>query len=351
VENQPGIGQWTIGEILFEDKLAPNWPIVIARPLKLFPKALGLTPGVAAVPSREFLVRVLTDYPTHQALLRDLAGDHFKNFENHVRGKHDVSPTTLKGIAGRFGVPEDLITSMKHGNAVGPLLPQLLSLFGIVEALPNLFYAAVVKEGIPCEHCRGNLIDDHDSWWTKQELRLPKPAYDLIERLLGAVLVGTGLWTLIRKVARTKPIDQNKHLSDPSRHPFGHWLARVMQARGVRSYFDLCAERVAAGAPLAIDENRLSKWASGGELLPISVGLKLIDGLPDADALQMDLYAARTLAFAIDLVAAAAAAPGDVRSSRKDAQDMIHRRLGTILVHLRLFGRVLAKTAELKRQS
>ena len=349
MENQPGIGQLTLGEILFGDKLAPSWPLVIARPLKLFPKALGLLPGIASVPSREFLVRILTDYPTHQALLRDLAGDHFKNFENYVRGKHRATPTTLKGIADKFGVDEGLITAMKHGSSEGPLLPCLLSLFGITEAIPNLFFAAVVKAGIPCQHCGGNLIDDRDSWWKEQSLRLPKPAYDLIERLLGALLVATGFCVLAKKIERESPIADTIQLAQPSRHPFGNWIGKVMQSRGVESYFDLCSEHVANGTPLPVEENRISKWASGGELLPIAIGYKLTAGLPDAEALQLDLYAARAMAFVIDL--ATAASVGEVGPTRKLVQDMIFRRLETIQNHFHLFARVLLARLEEKRKS
>ncbi|WP_241300229.1 hypothetical protein [Burkholderia stabilis] len=349
MENQSGIGQLTLGEIFFGDKLAPLWPLVISRPLKLFPTALGLMPGIPSVPSREFLVRIFTDYPTHQALLRDLVGDHFKNFENHVRGKHHVSPTTLKGIADKFGVDERFISAMKHGNAEGPLLPPLLSLFGLSEAIPNLFFAAVVKTGIPCQHCGGNLIDDRDSWWKKQPLRLPKPAYDLIERLLGALLVATGFYVLVREIEREAPIEEIIQLAHPSRHPFGNWIGKVMQSHGVESYYKLCSQYVADGTPLPIDENRISKWASGGELLPIAIGAKLTAGLTDAEVLQMDLHAARAIALIIDF--ATAATVGDAGPTRKLVQDMIFRRLETIHNHFRLFTRVFVARIEEKRQS
>jgi hypothetical protein len=338
MENQPDIGELTLGDILLGNKLAPLWPLIIARPLKLFPKALGLTPGIEAVPSHEFLVRILTDHPTHQALIRDLTGDHFKNFENHVRGKHRASPTTLKAIASKLAVDESFIAALAHGNSDGPLLPTLLSLFGIAEAIPNLFFASVVKAGIPCQHCGGNLIDDRDSWWKAQSLRLPKPAYDLIERLLGALLVATGFCVYFKKIEREAPIAQMIQLARPPRHPFGNWIGNVMQSRGAESYYDLCAAPFADGTPVPIEENRISKWASGGELLPIAIGSKLIAGLPDAEALQLDLYAARAMAFVIDL--ATAATQVDTGPPRKLVQDMIFRRLETIHKHALLFTRV-----------
>jgi hypothetical protein len=295
--------------------------------------------GYSSVPSGEVLVRIFSDFPIHQALLRDLAGAHFKNFENHLRGKHQVSPTTLRGIAKKLGVDERLVTEMKHGQAEGPLLPALLSLFGIMEALPNLVYAAIVKTGIPCQHCGENLIDDRDIWWKKQSLRLPKPVYDLIERVLGALLVATGFGVLTKKIERESPIQELIGLSHPSRHPFGHWITKVMQARGVESYFDLCSEH--AADDFSINENRSSKWASGGELLPIKIARLLTARLPGAEALVLDVYAARTMAFLVDLAAAAAPLKAMLGPTRKRAQDLIYRRLETINQHILLFARVL----------
>jgi hypothetical protein len=45
MENLPSISDMTLGDILFANALSPLWPLVIARPLKLFPKTLDLTPG------------------------------------------------------------------------------------------------------------------------------------------------------------------------------------------------------------------------------------------------------------------------------------------------------------------
>ena len=57
----------------------PFAPITLQRPMTLFKGALGLTPGVASTPDPEFLTRVLSKYSSHQAWLRDLAGDDYKN--------------------------------------------------------------------------------------------------------------------------------------------------------------------------------------------------------------------------------------------------------------------------------
>jgi hypothetical protein len=345
MENLPSISEMTLGDILFGNALSPFWPLVIARPLKLFSKTLGLTPGVEGVPSREYMVRVLSDYPTHQALVRALTGDHFPNFVNHVRGKHRISPTTLKAIAGRFGpnVGPNEIAAMVHGSSDGPLLPALLSLWGLFEAIPNLFFANMVKAGIPCPHCGGNLIDDRDAWWTKQPLTLPKSAYELVERMLGAILVGTGFYAYFKNIDREALLDHIVQLAEPSKHPFGNWIDNVKQSRGAASYFDLCAAS-ADGTLLPFDENRLSKWASGGELLPLALGGRLIAGLPDATALELDLYASRAIAFVLDLVIATT--PGATAPRREAAQDMIFRRLTTLQDHAILFIRTAQKQAK-----
>jgi hypothetical protein len=110
-----------------------------------------------------------------------------------------------------------------------------------------------------------------------------------------------------------------------------------INTRGVESYFDLCSEH--AADDFSINENRISKWASGGELLPIKIARLLTARLPGAEALVLDVYAARTMAFLVDL--AAAAVEGDVGPTRKRAQDLIYRRLETINQHILLFARVL----------
>lgn len=342
MENLPTIGDAKLGDIFFRDALAPLWPVTIVRPLKLFPKSLGLTPGAEAVPSPEFLVRILSDHPTHQALIRAQSGEHFKNFENHVRGRHRASPTTLKAIAEKMGVNESDIATMAHGRSDGPLLPNVLSLIGLVEAIPNRFFAAAVKLGIPCPHCGGNLIDDRDSWWQSQALQLPKPAYRLVERLLGALLVGTGLYAVLQAIERYAPVDQIVQLAHPSKHPFGNWLGRVMESRGIQKYSELCDAPSGDGTSLPFDENRLSKWASGGELLPLAMGKRMTAGLADANALELDLIAARALAFIIDL--ATAAAECETAPPRKLVQATIHRRLETLHNHAIILVREVQKT-------
>lgn len=170
----------------------------------------------------------------------------------------------------------------------------------------------------------------------------PKANIRLVERMLGAILVGAGFYAYFKKVEREAFIDHIVHLAEPSKHPFGNWIENVKQSRGAASYFDLCAAS-ADGSLLPFDENRLSKWASGGELLPLALGGKLIAGLPDAAALELDLYAARAIAVVLDLVIASTS--GATAPKRKAAQDMIFRRLRTLHDHVILFIRAAHKKA------
>ncbi|MGN7100321.1 hypothetical protein ACTHR6_01845 [Ralstonia holmesii] len=318
-----------LGELTFNELRVPFWPLTLRRKMQLFPTALGLEPNVPGVPRSDFLVRVSTDYPTHLAMLRAQVGSQFKNLENLVRRKHTPSPTTVNVLAQALGLSADQLVSLAHGNESGPLLPDLLAPFELVESLPFVIHALIVSRVVACKGCGANLIADVDVWWSsKASLRMQKPEYEFAERLLSVLLVCASLYFLLCKLDHEGALDRIIDLAVPSKHPIGHWLGRVMSSRGVSNFFELAQFLAADVSKPTIDQPRLKKWSCGFDLMPVAVGTALIAGLGNEKVLQAELLAARLISLVVEFVRASA--EGERAPSRESAQELVHARLKRI---------------------
>lgn len=196
--------------------------------MKLFKDAVGLVPNTPARPSEEFLIRLITGHHTHAAWMRQILGDEFRNFENLMRGK-TRSRKTLQRLSEKLGIKPQELQACIHGNADGPLLPELPKTFQIVERLPSRIFEALTAAFVPCPHCGGSLIVDTDVWWAAQQVGLEPAECRFIDRLLNATLGVCLLEAIINRSSSESLFETATRLCQVPSHPIGNWLKLLQE--------------------------------------------------------------------------------------------------------------------------
>lgn len=307
----------TVGELV----QVPFWPVTVLRPLGPYGHMLDLEPGVPTSPDPEFLVRLVTGHQSHQAQLRHEAGAQFKNLENLVRGKHKSSPTTKAMLASKLGVPIDFIDKIDGCAPEGPLLPDLMTLFRMMEVIPTFVASAIFGIHVPCECCGANLIEDKDHWWSKAAPGIGVAELRFAERLLSAIL-GASLIESFLGQTQTPAENHLKYLANlsiPSKHPIGHWLTEAQTALGRDSLADLTTElQLRKETAPHFSYARMKKWSAGQDVMPVAAGEMIADacGKEHAKTLKLRLTAARAIAMVIDFVAATLPSDAGQRAAR-----------------------------------
>lgn len=318
----------TVGDLI-RASTPPFTPVEVVRSLGPYGRMFELEPGCPKAPDPEFLVRLLTDFASHQAGIRKAAGSHYKNLENLIRGKHKVSHTTKKLLAGALGLPEDILDSLEGSSPNGPLVPIVLAIFQVVEGLPMRVTSGVLEQEVPCPCCGHNVLDDVGSWWSKHASGLGQAEYLFVERLLNAVL-GAGL--IERFVAsftdrKTLDLDRLGGLSNPARHPIGNWLS---EAQGILSCLSLAelatAMQLRGGVGANFSHGRLKKWSAGHDVMPLEAGEAIAEACGQKSNGMRRLIAARAISLVTDFVAAALPESSAI-AGRSGAQKLVHLRL------------------------
>lgn len=317
--------------------VVPFEPVTLQRPMRAFSKIIGLTPGITAPPDPEFLTYLLTGRPSHTAILRHALGDHFKNFENHLRARHRTSATTLKTLSRALDVPVEELGSWAHGLQDGPLFPGLQKWFQVLEGIPLQVATSVLSAEVPCPQCGHNVLEDVDAWWPRQTVVLAAPEYRFVERILRATEGGMTFLELLNLLTgSTKPQDKLSQFAHPRRHPMGHWLNAVQKECGCRNLPELSVRMELAGGR-DWSPSRMKKWSSGQDLIPAEAVEALAAATGRAKYFDLLHVTARALTFALEFVIAAA--QGDTPSTRKQVLQVLHDRLvqleGNIAIGMR----------------
>lgn len=330
----------TIGELL----QVPFQPVTVLRPLGPYGRMLDLEPGVPQSPDPEFLVRLLTGHASHQAQVRHEAGAQYKNLENLVRGKHKSSPTTKAVLASELGLSIDVLDKLDGSAPEGPLLPDMLSLFRLIEGLPTLVTSRLLDRNVPCRCCGHNLLGDKDHWWSKHAPGIGVAEYEFAERLLNAI-TGASLIERFLGAFQTTPevyLGCMACLAKPSKHPIGHWLAEAQAALNRDSLADLAIElELNKKTTARFSYGRMKKWSAGQDVMPVGAGEMIAEACGQAKAGQRRLTAARAIALVIDFVAATL--PTD--TSHQAARTIVHQRLGQLSQNLQISLATMVKPA------
>lgn len=313
-----------------EEKKVGFDPVTLQRPMRLFKGALSPTRtfDVPFEPDIDFLVRLVTDYRSHQALIRKSAGNQFKNLENLLRQRNQSSKGTIELISRAIEVKPEEIQAWAHGDEDGPLLPQLLQMFALLESVPSQFTAQALDIEVPCPCCKANILGDRDIFWHSQSILFEPPEFRFAERLLMAVIGANALFMLwIRLTDEANEVDW-PHLYDlarPNHHPIGNWLAEIQVALGANSLSDLAEKMQLMGTPECnVPYERLKKWSSGMDLMPINVAKALCTEAGSHNKYWVSFFLARAIAFVIDFLVAATT---EDAPKRVDVQSIVHHRL------------------------
>lgn len=329
-------------DVTVDEFLTPPFqPVVVLRALGPYGRMLRLEPAISMAPDPEFLVRLLTGYASHQALIRHEAINHFKNLENLIRGKHKVSRTTMQGMASRMGLPMEFLEK-RAGSAVdGPLMPDLLTAFQAVEGLSMQVTSGALNREVPCPCCGGNLLDDVDAWWPKQVPGMRPAEYHFAERLLIALLGACGLERFaalfIKDVEHA--LENLDALASPERHPIGNWLWEAQVAMSCNSLAEFAVAMQLRGCKVL--HGRLKKWSAGQDVMPLEAGRAIAEACGRPKSGLRRLMAARVIALVTDFVAATwpTASPS---VGRKEVQEVVHARLMQLGDNLQLASVAIA---------
>lgn len=321
--------------------ISPFEPVAVQRELGTYGRFLDLTPGLFSPPHPEFMVRLLTDAVSHQAYLRDALGGQFKNFENHVRGKHKVSEITIKSIGNVAGWDGDFLKSLGGTSPDGPLLADLLSLFQAIEAFPTSMALGMHRTEIRCKCCGHNIVDDVAHWWAKNGAGIRPSESIFAERLLKALVAVSSMCYLpiFTSISGVDHVTELLEISDPKRHAIGNWLSMVQKSASAKSLVELHKFIFRESAPPdpEIAYSRLKKWASGQDVMPFEAAERVARAGRLGDGWRLRLVKARSVAAIVDFVEASL--PDSVDDLRMLARQIVVERIKKIDLNFRTIAR------------
>jgi hypothetical protein len=330
----------TVGELL----QVPFQPVTALRPLGPYGRMLDLEPGIPKAPAPEFLVRLITGHPSHQAQIRHEAGAQYKNLENLVRGKHKISPTTKAVLINDLGLSIDVLDKLDGSAPEGPLIPNLLNLFQMIEGFPTLVASSILSRHVPCSCCGENLIEDKHHWWSRNAPGMGVAEFEFAERLLNAITGASLIERFLASFQETPEIYLGcmSCLAKPSKHPIGHWLTEAQAALDRDSLADLTTElQLNKKTAAHFSYGRMKKWSAGQDVMPMEAGEMIAEACGQAKAGKRRLTATRAIALVMDFVAATL--PND--EGHKVARAIVHQRLGQLNDNLQIALAAIVKSA------
>lgn len=344
----------TSGMTVAEFLTPPFQQVSILRKLGPYGRMLRLEPATPKAPDPEFLVRLLTDHAGHQAHIRHGAGSHYKNLENLLRGTHKASSTTIDILTKHLSLPQGYLEEKAGSAADGPLMPDILALFKVIEGLPMRVTSITLSSVVPCPCCGENLLADVDAWWSNHAPGIGRAEYNFVERLLNA-LVGVGLVeSIIATYSEPAPLafENLDRLANPLHYSIGNWIREAQAALSCKTLSALVTVmQLRGGIGATFSYGRLKKWSAGQDVMPLVAGEAIAEASGQAKSGIKRLMAARTIALATDFVAASW--PTTVHAvSREEAQKVVHARLVQLGTNLRIAIAAMAgQTPPLSRLS
>lgn len=277
----------------------------------------------------------MTGHASHQAYIRRQTASNFKNLENLIRGRHRLSNTTRSTLAASLGVQATDLDALEGSSLDGPLIPLILTVFGMIEGLPERVTSSMLAREVLCPCCGTNLMDDADAWWQSHTPELGGAESLFIDRMLNAIVGASLIESLIGDFQEHPDpgLESLDCLSNPNRHPIGNWLAEAQVALGCKSLPQLAAMiQLQGGRGSSFTHGRLKNWSAGMYVLPMDDGAAIAEAMGKPHSGWRRLIAARTFAMITDFLAAAM--PDD--RGRIAAQQIIDARLRHLAGKLRI---------------
>lgn len=313
-------------ESIAETVRVPFEPITLVRPAGPYARLLGLEVGQPQAPAAEFLVRLLSGYDSHQAYLRSKFGSQYKNLENHLRGRHRPTDTSLKLLADITGESVDFLLKCHGASPEGPLVPGALVAFELFESLPSKLSNSLWEVEVACPCCGANVVHDAKAWWRKHGPLLGEAEVRFVERMLNAIFGGELVCRLRSEVMKDSGeagLQGWDTFAAPERHPMGHWIAEGQRLLRCNTLAEVAARmNLQGGEGQHFSHARLKKWSSGQDLMPVKMTTAFTEACARPSWNWIRLAAARAFAVLTEFVMAACPAP----LSRAEAQQVVHSR-------------------------
>ncbi|MCG2592208.1 hypothetical protein LZ009_05380 [Ramlibacter sp. XY19] len=310
---------------ILDNLLVAYEPLTLARPMKLFPARLGLTPGVPGIPASDYLAELLLGHRSVQAALRRELGDvEFRNLRNYALGRKSTQGTRSRLLARMGGNEEFLEGVAEHFR--NPEQSGLTKLLQAGEGALLLLLTVLLGSGATCAHCGKKMVTPQESWWARQPCVLAPAEFRFLDRLL-YVPVALAQLPRILLDGDAPSLSCLGRLSSPDQLPFQHWLDLLVKAY---SSPDLAHLAVRA----RVDDKMTGtvyRIHSGAMLTESNIDLltqELVGGANRIGTVRRHGRAVRRIAFAVDFLQAAHADEQVLEPAQ--AQKIVHDRL----VHL-----------------
>ena len=293
----------TVGQTLQNALSRPFEPLTLRRPMRLFPTSLGLDTGKPGLPSDDFLTNFHSGRRTHLALIRAGFGKEFKNFQNYALRKVNTTPATRQRLIDALNGNEEFLEVLAAGMHEGKLVAEVAKITRLTEGVLYQFTRTLSSGSLKCMHCQAELVSRPAEWWGTQHCVLGQAEYGFVDRILYDVLGVTLLPLLFGTnwARKEHAIGQLAALCDAGAHPFKHWLDLVRSPYRARDLTAL-ATRARMDGP---SPDSLLQRVARGEMLTAETIQEVTESLNDRKPLRKLGMQVRTLAFAMDFLAAA----------------------------------------------
>lgn len=310
----------------------PFDPLTLRRPMRLFPTALGLPVGEAAVPGDDFLANLIFGRPTFLALVRALFGDDFKNFQNYAHGRVRTTPATLGRLLAKVEGSQQVLDQLSAGFPKGAPAAAIGMTVRIAEGFAVQIMRVLLSRSLKCPNCGHELISRPAQWWASQSsCSLAEPEWRFVDR----ILLGMMFTELVPLIGKDWPVKEAavREIADlcaEGAHPFRHWLQIAQRAWQATSLASLAVRAAMPGNYPAETLHRCGR----GEMLTLDTINDLTSRLrTDKDRIAKRGLQARALAFAIDFIVAADRA--EVPIGPSGAQALVQERFLQLYQDLR----------------
>lgn len=326
-----------IAELSFQSALDyPSEPLVLQRPMTLFPKVLGLKPLEAGLPSDDWIANLSSGRPTYLAIIRKGFGKDFKNFENYAQRRVKTTPIVEKRLIDALGGHKEWLELLASWRREEVLVPNLASLARAIEDFTYQLMKGLSSIAHECPNCKAQLTSNPMRWWSAQSCSLGEAEYRFVDRVLYDVLAVT-LLPFVFSPNREKMRDATEEvveLCSANGHIFKNWLTRV---RGAFRAKDLASLATRAGLLSASPDSHLQRCARG-EMLTLETIQEVTSRLNDPEPLRKIGRKARALAFAVDFIVATDRSATPV--SWSTAQSILGARLEQLYQDMELRSRI-----------
>lgn len=307
---------------LLEALTSPYLPVTLARPMRLGKTALGLEPGLAGIPSNDYLANFYFGHRSFKAVVRARFQAEFHNLANYAKGRSTLPEVRKRLLALASG--DETLLRVYAATCSGPgTHATFADALRAGEGMLHKLMKVVLELKAPCPCCGGNLVTPASDWWGEQRALLGHAETEFIDRVLNLPVAFATLGHLTS--FQVASMQQLKALLVPGRTPVGHWLQMVMLAYRAKNLANLA---VRAGA--VTTETATLYRLQGGDALTFEVIEDLVRGLllrdpPRARELRIAGRTVRVLSFVVDFLQSALA--GAHRLDQVIAQEIVYQRV------------------------